>query len=168
MVETCSSEPHRESKVWPALPLDEWKETYATLHRWSQIVGKIRLARMPWINHSWHVTLYVTSRGLTTSPIPYGTKSFQIAFDFIDHQLIIRTSESEVRSLALRPRSVANFYSELRDRLRELGIEVSIHPRPNELEDAVPFDEDESHASYDSDAANRCWRVFVQAERVFT
>jgi hypothetical protein len=95
MVETLSSAQHRESKNWPALPLEEWKETYATLHRWTQIVGKIRLACMPWINHSWHVTLYVTSRGLTTSPIPYGAKSFQIAFDFIDHQLTIRTSESE-------------------------------------------------------------------------
>ncbi|HTF34461.1 MAG TPA: DUF5996 family protein [Myxococcota bacterium] len=163
-----SSGQYRESEAWPALPLDEWKDTYATLHRWSQIVGKVRLAHMPWINHSWHVTLYVTARGLTTSPIPYGTKSFQIEFDFIDHQLPIRTSDGKVRSVALRPRSVADFYRELMARLLELGIEVAIYPRPNELEDATPFGEDETHASYDRDAAQRCWRVLVQAERVFT
>jgi len=168
MVGTRSSGPHRESEVWPALPLDEWKETYATLHRWSQIVGKIRLAQTPWINHSWHVTLYVSSRGLTTPPIPYGAKSFQIAFDFIDHQLTIRTSDSENKSLALRPRSVADFYRELREGLNELGIEVGIYPQPNELEDATPFDEDEKHASYDGEAAARWWRVVVQADRVFT
>src|SRR4051794_32449439 len=137
---------HRGPDVWPALPLDEWRETYATLHRWAQIVGKVRLAQMPWINHSWHVTLYVTARGLTTSPIPYGPKSFQIDFDFIDHRLLIRLSDGEVRSLALRPRSVADFYRELMARLYELGIDVAIHPRPNELEDATPFDEDEAHA----------------------
>src|SRR3954462_8947233 len=119
-----SSATPRGPEVWPALPLDEWKETYATLHRWSQIVGKVRLARTPWVNHSWHVTLYVTARGLTTSPIPYGTKSFQIDFDLIDHQLPVRTSDGDVRSVALRPRSVADFYRELMARLRELGIEV--------------------------------------------
>src|SRR3954469_10007325 len=100
---------HHRSDAWPALPLAEWKDTYATLHRWSQIVGKVRLARMPWINHSWHVTLYVTARGLTTLPIPNGASTFQVDFDFIDHQLVIRTSGGEVRSLALRPRSVADF-----------------------------------------------------------
>src|SRR5690242_20263444 len=98
MVGPRTSGPHRGTEPWPALPLHEWQETYATLHRWSQIVGKVRLARMPWINHSWHVTLYVTARGLTTSPIPHGTRSFQIDFDFIDHQLPIRTSDGEVRS----------------------------------------------------------------------
>jgi len=168
MVATRASGQHPGPGVWPALPLDEWKETYATLHRWSQIVGKVRLARMPWINHSWHVTLYVTPRGLTTSPIPYGPKSFQIDFDFIDHQLPIRTSDGTVRSLALRPRSVADFYRELMATLRELGVEVAISPVPNEIEDATPFGEDTRHASYDGDAANRCWRVLAQAERVFT
>jgi hypothetical protein len=157
-----------ESDAWPALPLDEWKDTYATLHRWSQIVGKIRLTRMPWINHSWHVTLYVTACGLTTSIIPYGTKSFQIDFDFMDHQLLIRTSDGDVRTIALRPRSVADFYRELMEQLRRLGVEVAIYPRPNELEDATPFDDDHAHASYDRDAAQRCWRVLFQAERVFT
>src|SRR5437764_5214633 len=156
------------SDAWPALPLDGWKDTYATLHRWSQIVGKVRLARTPWVNHSWHVTLYLTARGLTTSAIPYGTKSFQIDFDFIDHQLPIRTSDGDVRSVALRPRSVADFYRELMAALGDLGVETAIHPRPNELEDATPFAEDETHAAYDPDAAGRCWRVLAQAERVFT
>jgi len=168
MTATHPSGPPPGAEAWPALPLDQWKDTYATLHRWCQIVGKVRLARTPWINHSWGSTLYVTSRGLTTSPIPCGTKSFQIDFDFIDHQLPIRTSDGEIRSLALRPRSTADFYRELTARLRELGVETAIYARPNELEDATPFAEDEAQASYDADAANRCWRVLVQAERVFT
>lgn len=168
MAEARSSGQRGESAAWPALPLDEWQETYATLHRWTQIVGKVRLARMPWINHSWHATLYVTSRGLTTSPIPCGTRSFQIDFDFIEHQLLIRTSDGEVRSLALRPRSVADFYRELMAQLRALGIETAIHPRPNEVEDPIPFAEDEQHASYDAEAANRFWRVLVQTDRVLT
>lgn len=154
------------AEVWPALPLDSWKETYATLHRWTQIVGKVRLACLPWINHSWQVTLYVTARGLTTGPMPNGALSFQIDFDFLDHHLTIRSSTGDVRSLALRPRSVADFYGELMTRLSELGIKVRIYARPNELEDATPFDDDESHASYDGDAAQRCWRILVQAERV--
>lgn len=153
---------------WPALPLDGWKDTYATLHRWTQIVGKVRLARTPWINHSWHVTLYVTARGLTTGPVPHGPISFQVDFDFVDHQLLVRTSGGGARTVALRPRSVADFYRELMAALRDLGVETAIHPRPNELEDATPFAEDDAHASYDGDAARRCWRVFVQAERVFT
>jgi hypothetical protein len=154
--------------AWPALPLEEWKDTYATLHRWTQIVGKIRLAGTPWINHSWHVTLYVTSRGLTTSLIPNGPMPFQIDFDFIDHQLSVRTSSGQVRSFALRPRSVADFYRELMGSLHELGVGMEIYPRPNEMADATRFDQDESHASYDPDAANRCWRVLVQTDRVFT
>jgi hypothetical protein len=168
MVRAGSSGPRQGSELWPALPLDGWQDTYATLHRWTQIVGKVRLARMPWINHSWHVTLYVTARGLTTAPIPCGGKSFQIDFDFIDHQLPVRTGDGGVRSLALRPRSVADFYRELMATLRELGVETTIHPRPNELEDATPFAEDEGHASYDPEAAGRCWRVLAQAERVLT
>jgi hypothetical protein len=160
--------PERSSELWPALPLDGWRQTYATLHRWTQIVGKVRLAGMPWINHSWHVTLYVTARGLTTSAIPYDVKSLQIEFDFLDHQLLVRTSAGESRSLALRPRSVANFYRELMATLREIGVGVVLHPRPNELEDATPFEHDEQHAGYDPDAANRFWRVLVGADRVFT
>src|SRR5690349_2896806 len=97
--------------AWPSLPLADWKDTYATLHRWSQVVGKIRLARTPWINHSWHVTLYVTARGLTTSPIPYGTRSFQLDFDFVDHRLIVAASEGALRAIALRPMTVADFHN---------------------------------------------------------
>jgi hypothetical protein len=155
--------------LWPPLPLEPWKPAYETLHRWSQIVGKIRLTQMPWINHSWHVTLYVTSRGLTTLPVPYRDgRSFQLDFDFIDHQLLVRTSAGEVRAIALEPRSCADFYRELMARLGELGIEVRIHTKPNEVEDAIPLDLDEQHATYDPEAANRFWRVLAQAERVFT
>jgi hypothetical protein len=168
MVGALISGRHPGPELWPALPLDGWQETYATLHRWAQIVGKVRLARMPWVNHSWHVTLYVTARGLTTGPMPGGTKTFQIDFDFIDHQLPVRTSDGDFRSLALRPRSVADFFRELMAALRDLGVETAIHPRPNELEDATPFAEDEFHAAYDPDAAGRCWKVLAQAERVFT
>jgi hypothetical protein len=168
MVGAASSGRSRRSEAWPALSFDAWKDTYATLHRWCQIVGKVRLARTPWINHGWHVPLYVTARGLTTSPIPNGNKSFQIEFDFIDHRLPIRTSDGKVTSLALRPRSVADFYRELMAQLREAGVDVTIYPRPNELEDEIRFDEDVIHASYDGDAAQRCWRALVQAERVFT
>lgn len=168
MSSTHTAAPNSRSADWPALPLEGWKETYATLHRWAQIVGKVRLVRMPWINHSWHSTLYVTCRGLTTSPMPFGGRTFQIDFDFIDHQLLIRTADGDVRTLELRPRSVADFYRELMATLRELGFEVEISAVPNEMEDATRFDADTGHASYDRDAANRCWRVLVQTERVFT
>src|SRR5205807_6198699 len=114
-------------QVWPSLEYADWGDTCATLHMWTQVVGKIRMTLMPWINHSWHVTLYLTARGLTTSPIPCGAKSFQIDFDFVDHQLPIRTSDGEVRSLALRPRSVAEFHRELMAALRDLGVEEVIH-----------------------------------------
>jgi hypothetical protein len=156
-------------ELWPPLPLEAWKAACETLHRWSQIVGKIRLTQMPWINHSWHVTLYVTPRGLTTLAIPCPDgRSFQVDFDFIDHQLLVRTSSGDVRAVALRPRSCASFYRELMSRLGELDIEVSIHTKPNELEDATPLDRDEQHASYDPDAADRFRRVLGQADRVFT
>lgn len=153
---------------WPALPLDQWRATYETLHRWTQIVGKVRLARTPWINHSWHVTLYVSARGLTASLIPCGPRSLQIDFDFLEHQLALRCDDGGTRLMALRPRSVADFYRELMESLRELGVETAIYPRPNELDDATPFDQDEAHCSYDPEAANRFWRVLVQAERVLT
>jgi len=153
---------------WPSLPLEEWKDTYATLHRWTQIVGKIRLALSPWINHSWHVTLYVTARGLTTSPIWHGTRTFQIDFDFIDHRLLVQDDEGAVRTIALGPRPVADLYRDLLATLRELGLEVKIHPTPNELPDALPLDTDREHASYDAEYANRFWRVLVQSDRIFT
>jgi hypothetical protein len=168
MPSTDTTPPRQSSDPWPALPLDGWQDTYTTLHRWTQIVGKVRLTRMPWVNHSWHVTLYLAARGLTTSLIPGDRTSFQIDFDFIDHQLFIRTTEGEVRSVELRPRSVADFYREVMAALRELGVETAIYARPNELADATPFAEDETHAAYDREAANRCWRVLVAADRVFT
>ena len=156
-----------KTEAWPSLPLEEWKDTYATLHMWTQIVGKIRFAQTPWINHSWHVTLYVTSRGLTTSPIPYGEKTFELDFDFIDHRLVIETSGGDVRFIELRPRSVADFYSEVMSTLRDLGLDIRIHTLPNEVADPVPFEKDEQHASYDPDYANRFWRILVQTDRVF-
>jgi Family of unknown function (DUF5996) len=151
---------------WPSLPLESWPDTYATLHMWTQIVGKIRLARTPWMNHSWHVTLYVTARGLTTSPIPDGNRTFQIDFDFVEHRLVVLTSDGGTRTLALRPRSVADLYRELFAALGALGIDVHIHTTPNEVADAIPFDQDETHAAYDAEYANRFWRILVQADRV--
>lgn len=155
------------SNAWPDLPYEEWKETYETLHMWTQIVGKIRLAYTPWVNHSWHVTLYVTSRGLTTSPIPYGTETFQIDFDFIDHKVLIFKSDGGQRSLELHPRTVADFYHELMRQLQELGIDAKISKIPNEVADAIPFDKDEQHKSYEAEKAHRFWRSLVQADRVF-
>ncbi|MFI5394062.1 MAG: DUF5996 family protein [Candidatus Binatia bacterium] len=168
MVASASSGRDANStETWPSLPLEAWKDTYATLHLWLQVVGKIRMTQMPWINHSWHVTLYVTARGLTTSPIPYGTKLFQIDFDFIDHRLLIHTHEGARRELALRPRSVAEFYQEVIGTLKELGFEVHIHTLPNEVPDPIPFERDDRHASYDAEYVNRLWRILLQADRVF-
>lgn len=152
---------------WPPLPLDAWADTYATLHRWTQIIGKVRLAQSPWVNHSWHVTLYVTARGLTTGPVPYGTRTFEITFDVLHHRLLIQTSDGDGRALPLRPQSVAAFYHEVLGTLDEMGLAVSIHGAPNELEDATPFAEDRAHAAYDPAAATQCWRALVQADRVF-
>jgi Family of unknown function (DUF5996) len=154
-------------QIWPSLDYSEWRETCATLQLWTQIAGKIRLALGPWINHSWGVTLYVTSRGLTTSLIPYGTRAFEIEFDFIRHQLRITTAEGDERAIKLQPQSVASFYREVMSKLRELAIEVQIGMRPNETLEAIPFDRDEKHAAYDPEYANRFWRVLLQADRVF-
>jgi hypothetical protein len=156
----------RSPDAWPSLPLEAWKDTFATLHRWTQIVGKIRLKQTPWINHGWHVVLYVTTRGLTTSPIPYGERTFEILFDFLDHRLLIRTSDGGERTIPLRACSVAEFYHELFRTLEEMGLDVSIHGSPNELEDATPFTEDHTHNVYDPESAARCWRILVQADRV--
>jgi hypothetical protein len=153
--------------TWPDLPLAAWSDTYATLHLWTQIVGKVRLACSPWVNHSWHVTLYVTARGLTTSPIPHGSRSFQIDFDFIDHQLIVLASDGGVARFALEPQSVAAFHGRLFGHMKELGLDVRIHPRPSEIADAVRFDADETHRSYDRQFAHRFWRVLMHADRVF-
>lgn len=152
---------------WPSLDYKAWKDTCATLHMWTQIVGKIRLVCTPWTNHSWHVPLYVTVRGLTTSPIFYGARSFQIDFDFIDHQLELRTSDGAVKTLPLRPRSVAAFYNELFAMMTELGLNLSIRTMPNEVADAIPFEQDQLHASYDAEYVHRFWRALIQADRVF-
>jgi len=155
------------NEQWPSLNFQEWKDTYATLHMLTQIVGKIRLAQSPWVNHSWHTTLYVTSRGLTTSPIPYGNRTFQIDFDFIDHSLLIQTSDGEVKTMALSPRPVAGYYEELFNKLAELNLKVKIHTTPNELPTPIPFEKDYEHAAYTAEYANRFWRALVQADRVF-
>ena len=154
-------------QIWPSLDYAAWRETCATLQLWTQIAGKIRLALGPWINHSWGVTLYVTSRGLTTSLIPYGARAFEIEFDFIRHQLGISTTEGDERAIRLQPQSVASFYREVMSKLGELAIEVQIGMRPNETLEAIPFDRDEKHAAYDPEYANRFWRVLLQADRVF-
>lgn len=158
----------RAPDAWPSLPLEAWEDTFATLHRWMQIVGKIRLKQTPWINHGWHVVLYVTTRGLTTSPIPYDERTFEITFDFLDHRLRVQASDGGERAIPLRARSVAEFYHELLGTLDEMGLGVTIHGSPNELEDATPFAEDHSHHAYDPEYAARCWRILVQADRVMT
>lgn len=156
------------NEPWPRLPLDEWQDTYETLHRWSQIVGKIRLAHMPWINHSWHVPFYVTARGLTTSLIPYGTRAFAIDFDFNDHRLRITTSEDEHRAFTLEPMTVADFYRKIMRTLDNLDIKARIWPMPVEIPDPIqPFPEDEEHAAYDPESVERFWRALVQVHRVF-
>ncbi|HLZ21078.1 MAG TPA: DUF5996 family protein [Ktedonobacterales bacterium] len=154
------------SEVWPSLPLDAWRDTYATLHLWTQIVGKVRLALSPPLNHWWAVTLYVTPRGLTTTSIPNGRDSFEVAFDFLDHMLWVRASTGGTRAMALYPRSVADFYREFMAILRSLGIEVTINPLPQEIKNPIRCDEDEEHAAYDADYATRWWRILVQSERV--
>ena len=153
--------------VWPALPYEAWKDTYATLHMWTQVVGKVALARAPHINHSWGIAMMVTPRGLSTRTLPYGERSFTIEFDFIDHLLTIRTSEGAARALALVPRTVADFYRELMNMLRELAIPVKIWPMPVEIPSPIRFDGDSVHHSYDPEWANRFWRILVQCERVF-
>ena len=151
---------------WPALPLEQWKDTYATLHMWFQIIGKIRLVQTPLINHWWNTTLYATPQGLTTSAMPYGTRTFQIDFDFLDHQLRIETSHGEKRSLALRPQSVADFYRDTMEALRSLDMAVNVWTTPVEVEDRTPFERDRRHCAYDPEYANRCWRIVMQATRV--
>ena len=154
------------SESWPGIPLDAWSDTCATLHMWVQIAGKIRLVQSPWVNHAWNATLYVTARGLTTSPIPYGNRLFQIDFDFVGHQLHLRSSDGAAGGFALAPQSVAAFYRELMRELSRLDLAVTIRRMPNEVVDPIPFDEDEVHTSYDPAAVNRFWRALVQADRV--
>lgn len=155
-----------ETAAWPDLPLDAWQETYLTLHRWMQVVGKIRLALAPKVPHCWQVPFYVTARGLTTSPIPYGNLIFQIDFDFIAHELHIETSQGERRAFALEPRAVADFYREVMTQLQALGISVAIWTVPVEIEERTPFESDWQHRAYDPEYAHRFWRILVQADRV--
>ncbi|MGB8401833.1 DUF5996 family protein [Bradyrhizobium sp.] len=152
---------------WPELPTAAWRDTYATLHLWTQVVGKIRLAKSPWLNHSWHVALYVTARGLTTSPVPDGNRSFQIDFDFIDHALRISTSDGAQRQLALAGQSVASFHAGVMTTLRELDIDVIIDEMPNELPEPTRFSEDRQHAAYDRDAVKRLFQILANCDRVF-
>ena len=155
------------AESWPALPFADWRDTAATLHMWTQIVGKIRMTQSPWLNHSWHVTLYVTPRGMTTGTIPHGDRTFSIAFDFIDHQLRIHTCDGGDESIPLVPQDTADFYRAVMSTLEGLGYPVAINATPNEVEDAIPFPDDRVHNCYDADAANRFWRVLFQADRVF-
>jgi hypothetical protein len=153
--------------LWPELPLAAWQDTYATLHMWSQIVGKVRLALSPRMNHWWEVPLYVNASGLTTSPIPFERGIFEVRFDFIEHQLVIETDEHTSRTLALAPKPVAEFYREFMAALAELGIRVKIWKMPVEIPNPIPFDQDTQHASYDREYANRFWRILVGSDAIF-
>jgi hypothetical protein len=157
---------HQNTDAWPSLRVDDWAPTRDTLHMWTQIVGKVRLAHSPMVNHWWQVTSYVTPRGLTTSAIPYRTEAFDIEFDFIDHRLVIRSSTGATRTLRLEPKSVAEFYSQTMQALDELGFRTRIQSHPNEVDPAPPFADDVEHASYDPEAAYLFWRQLLQANRV--
>ena len=152
--------------LWPELEYAAWQETRATLHLWTQIVGKIRLRQTPWLNHGWHVALYVTSTGLTSSPIPHGSRTFDMQFDFIRHSLDITVSDGGVRRLPLQPQSVADFYGAVMAALDELGVAVAINPRPCEIEAAIPFIQDRTHAAYDPNYAQRFWLVLLHTDQV--
>lgn len=159
---------HSPTDIWLPLPVAVWRDTYETLHLWTQIVGKIRLALAPKINHWWHSTLYVTPRGLTTSTIPYGTRNFQITFNFLLHQLLIETSDGTTKIIELTQRSVSNFYQAVINTLKEIGIEVRIWTMPQEVVDPIPFEQDEKHSTYDREYAQRFWQILVPAERILT
>lgn len=152
---------------WPELPYSAWRDTCSTLHLWTQVVGKIRLAQTPWLNHGWHVPLYVTARGLNTSSIPHGSRVFEIEFDFREHVLRIDVSDGGTKRLPLRPQSVAAFFAEVMGTLTALGIPVTVSEYPCEIADALAFSRDQTHASYDAEWAQRFWRALVQVDRVF-
>ena len=154
-------------EAWPAIPLQEWQDSCATFHMWTQIVGKIRLRSAPWMNHSWHCTLYLTSRGLTTEAMPHEDASFQIDFDLVDHQLVVQKSDGAVFRMQLESQSVAGFYTDLMDGLRRMDLAVRIHGKPNEVENPIPFAKDTVHRSYDAERVNRFWRALVQSDRMF-
>ena len=163
-----AAHPHNPNPhSWPELPLEAWQDTYATLHMWTQIVGKVRLALSPRVNHWWEVPLYVNARGLTTSAIPYGNGIFEVQFDFLEHKLIIQTSWGSAKALALKPQSVADFYAEFMSALRALGIEVKIWTMPVEIPNPVRFESDTQHASYDPEYARRFWQVLILCDNIF-
>ena len=164
---TSSSVSSASVERWPALPLDAWGPTYHNLHMWSQIVGKVRLELTPLANHWWNVPLYVTARGLTTSPIPYGRDAFEVRFDFIDHKLIVDRCDGRKESFSLAPKTVAEFYQEFMSMLHGLGIDVKIYPKPVEVQNPIPFPEDHLYKAYDADAAYRCWRILLSCDTVF-
>jgi Family of unknown function (DUF5996) len=153
--------------VWPDLPYPVWRDTAATLQLWTQIVGKVRLARTPWLNHGWQVPLYVTACGLGTSPIEIGTEIFDIEFDFIGHRLVVRTSAGDTRTLPLVAQTVADFYRRFIDVLNAVGVAVTIHEMPNEVANPIPFSQDRTHATYDAPSAHNFWRALLQADRIF-
>lgn len=157
-----------QPECWPALWLDSWKDTYATLHMWTQIVGKVRMRLTPLMNHWWNVPLYVTARGLTTSRIPYGQRAFELWFDFFQHQLVLETSDGIRKTLPLAPRSVAEFYGEVMEMLRSAGIEIKIWPMPVEIPDPIRFDQDHVHRSYDPASVAKFWRILLSVDAVFS
>src|SRR5690349_16703717 len=154
------------SEAWPALPLEEWKDTCATLHMWTQVVGKVRLEQVPLINHWWNVPLYVSARGLTTTAMPHDQRFFEMEFDFVDHSLVIKCSDGASANVALEPKSVVAFYHETMAALRGLGLEVKIWKMPVEIPDPIPFDQDEQHKSYDRAYVEKFWQVLRSSERV--
>ena len=160
--------PAMGEELWPALPLEAWKDTYATLHMWSQMVGKVALATAPPINHGWGIAMQVTARGLAARTLHHAGRSFTMEFDFIDHQLVIRTSDGDRRALKLEPKSVADFYREFRATLKSMSLPERMWPTPVEIPNPIRFDQDPEHRSYDPVFANRFWRILVQLERIFT
>lgn len=156
-----------QPESWPALPLDAWQDTYSTLHMWTQIVGKVRLAQSPLVNHWWEVALYVSARGLTTSAIPYRLGIFEVEFDFLHHNLIIQTSQDQLKTIPLAPRSVADFYKEFMAALASLGIDVKIWHMPVEIPNPIAFDRDTQHASYDREYVTRFWRILLAVDSIF-
>jgi hypothetical protein len=153
-------------EAWPEFPLASWQDTYDTLHMWTQIVGKIRMTLTPLINHYWNATLYVSARGLTTSAIPYPRGVFEMEFDFIGHKLVIQTSEGDVRTLDLAPRTVADFYADVMNTLAALKIDVHIHAHPDEVPNPIPFPEDRTHKSYDRESVERFRRLLISVDKV--
>jgi hypothetical protein len=159
--------PANRAECWPALPLDSWQDTYATLHMWTQVVGKIRMLLTPFVNHWWNVSLYVTTRGLTTSRIPYNERSFELWFDFLRHQLFLQTSDGLEKALPLEPMTVANFYQRCMELLQSARIEVNIWTTPVEVPDPIPFEKDQIHRSYDRVSVERVWRILLSVDGVF-